>query len=164
MADNPFEEKGAANPFAEPGARGGARGGEDLHNPFEKPAAAPPSPAASVPADGSAYESAPAPTSTFGAYDTGAYGGSSGAYAAPPASAAPSAFNVRPRPARVSPERERPRPSARKSHVFAAHAPFERRSFASNSGARFFSRFVRAFSPFEATSRADLTRTASREP
>lgn len=109
MADNPFEEKGAANPFAEPGARGGARGGEDLHNPFEKPAAAPPSPAASVPADGSAYESAPAPTSTFGAYDTGAYGGSSGAYADPPASAAPSAFNVRPRPARVSPERERPR-------------------------------------------------------
>jgi len=105
MADNPFEEKGAANPFAEPGGGGGARGGGDFHNPFEQPAAPPP--AASVPAGGSAYESAPAPTSTFGAYDTGAYGASSGAYAAPPASAAPSAFNVRPRPSRVSPERER---------------------------------------------------------
>ena len=119
MADNPFEEKGAANPFAEPGARGGASGGDDFRNPFEQPAA--PSPAGSVPAGGSAYESEPAPTSTFGAYDTGAYGGSSGAYAAPPASAAPSAFNVRPRPtpflrsasARASPrEISRHRPSS----------------------------------------------------
>ena len=96
MADNPFEEKGAANPYAEPGARGGASGSDDFRNPFEQPAA--PSPAGSVPAGGSAYESEPAPTSTFGAYDTGAYGASSGAYAAPSASAAPSAFNVRLRP------------------------------------------------------------------
>ena len=84
--------------------------------------AAPP-PAASVPAGGSAYESAPAPTSTFGAYDTGAYGASSGAYAAPPAPAAPSAFNVRPRPSRVSPERER---LDVPSEEVSLHRPFRR--------------------------------------
>ena len=118
MADNPFEEKGAANPYAEPGARGGASGSDDFRNPFEQPAA--PSPAGSVPAGGSAYESEPAPTSTFGAYDTGAYGASSGAYAAPSASAAPSAFNVRLRPTPFL-WRRAPARHLEKSHVIVRH-------------------------------------------
>jgi len=97
MSDNPFEDKGSsggANPFAEPAAGKGGGGGE-FHNPFEQPA-----PAAQVAvasggvSGGSAYETAPAPTSTFGAYDTGAYGGSAGAYGADQPGA-PKAFNVR---------------------------------------------------------------------
>jgi len=100
MSDNPFEDKGSsggANPFAEPAAGKGGGGGE-FHNPFEQPA-----PAAQVAvasggvSGGSAYETAPAPTSTFGAYDTGAYGGSAGAYGAGQPGA-PKAFNPTPVP------------------------------------------------------------------
>jgi len=100
MSDNPFEDKGSsggANPFAEPAAGKGGGGGE-FHNPFEQPA-----PAAQVAvasggvSGGSAYETAPAPASTFGAYDTGAYGGSAGAYGADQPGA-PKAFNPTPVP------------------------------------------------------------------
>jgi len=86
MGDNPFEESREPNRFQASGGGGG--GGFD--NPFSAPDPAgagsfvppPPVPAARPPqaasGGGGAYDSAPAPISTFGAYDTGgapAYGG-----------------------------------------------------------------------------------------
>lgn len=120
MADNPFEDKSEHNPFQDPSvqATGGARG-DGFDSPFDPPAAAPAAPAAmpsaSKPAAG-AYDRAPAPTSTFGAYDTGAYGGGGGsAYSAPAASA----YDVRalrtPDSAPPSPLRLLPNPDAHPS-------------------------------------------------
>ena len=90
MADNPFEDKSEHNPFQDPSVQetGGARG-DGFDSPFDPPAAAPATPAAMPsPSKPGAYNRAPAPSSTFGAYDTGAYGGDGGsAYSAPAASA-----------------------------------------------------------------------------
>ena len=80
MADNPFEEKSEHNPFQDPSVQetGGARG-DGFDSPFDPPAAAPATPAAMPsPSKPGAYDRAPAPSSTFGAYDTGAYGGDGG--------------------------------------------------------------------------------------
>lgn len=115
MADNPFEEKSEHNPFQDPSVQetGGARG-DGFDSPFDPPAAAPASPAAMPsPSKPGAYDRAPAPSSTFGAYDTGAYGGDGGsAYSAPAASA----YDVRGRrtldPATLFPRRLPPNPHA----------------------------------------------------
>ena len=103
-SENPFEDKGEPNPFEDPSvqATGGSGGDGFDANPYEQPAAsAPPEQAASASASpakpsGGAYDAAPAPSSTYGAYDTGAYAASStNAYASSPTPA----YNVRlPRP------------------------------------------------------------------
>ena len=99
-SENPFEDKGEPNPFEDPSvqATGGSGGDGFDANPYEQPAAsAPPEQAASASASpakpsGGAHDAAPAPSSTYGAYDTGAYAASStNAYASSPTPA----YNVR---------------------------------------------------------------------